>query len=340
MVRTFLLSRVCVALVAALVVTTPSLPTASAPARTASYRAGSSYIDVYRNASGARAYKVFVPSSYRPGRAMPLLVALHGCYMTGFGLNSMEEMSGLSRLAAERGFVVVYPSQSLVAHLQLCWNFDKPEHWQRGSGEPSLIAGITQQVSGRWHLDPRRTYIVGASSGAAMAAIMGVTYPDRYTAIGIGAGCEYGCSEAVQEHPDAISPQWTARLAYRAMGSHARAVPTFIMQGTADPVVPVFAARRLVTHWATIDDLAPDGAVDGDVDDVPERIERIDNPGDHAYTRYLYTARQSHDVLIQLCLVDGLGHAWPGARGGLFGDPAGPDASALLWEFLSAHAMP
>ena len=40
-------------------------------------------------------------------------------------------------------------------------------------------------------------------------------------------------------------------------------------------------------------------------------------------------------VVVSLCLVSGLGHAWSGGAKALpFSDPSGPDASALIWAFV------
>jgi poly(3-hydroxybutyrate) depolymerase len=47
---------------------------------------------------------------------------------------------------------------------------------------------------------------------------------------------------------------------------------------------------------------------------------------------------RADDVVIASDLVDGMGHGWPGGAPGLVSaDPAGPDASELLWAFFVAH---
>ena len=310
------------------------VPAAAAPS-VAPDRSG-----VFTNGAGSLAYQVHLPPSYRPGVAIPLLVAVHGCFMTGSGLNSMEDTSRLSDVADEHGFVVVYPSQSVLRNLQLCWNFDRAEHQVRDSGEPSLIAGMTRAVLDEYGLDPGRTYVAGASSGAAMAVVMGVTYPDLYAAIGVAAGCEYACDPAIRDDPTVTSPTETAERAYREMGPRARPVPAFVLQGTADTTVPPFVADRLVTHLAHLDDLAIDGLADGDVPAVPASVEQVSRPGEYPYTRSAYRARDSDTVLIETYVIDGLGHRWPGGGRGLFADPSGPNAADLLWQFLSTHSKP
>jgi len=103
-----------------------------------------------------------------------------------------------------------------------------------------------------------------------MAVVLGVTYPDVYAAIGSAAGGEYAADRVVLGGRDRVSPVDTAELAHAEMGPRARQVPTFIMQGDADTTVEPVFADRLVTHWAAIDDLARDGVLDGDVDDVAD----------------------------------------------------------------------
>jgi poly(3-hydroxybutyrate) depolymerase len=59
--------------------------------------------------------------------------------------------------------------------------------------------------------------------------------------------------------------------------------------------------------------------------------------GRHGYTRTALFTPQG-DSVIESYLVDEMGHAYPGPAGeGLFTDQAGPDASAIAWDFAKRH---
>lgn len=290
---------------------------------------GKYFYGAYANIAGVRDYHGYVPSTYRPGTPMPLLVALHGCTENSFGF---DLLTGFSALAEERGFIVVFPDQSTFANPTQCWNWPLPGDQHRGIGEPSLIAGITQKVRDQYTVDAERVFVTGISAGAVMSGIMGATYPDVFAAVAMGAGCEYQCDVLGGRDPD---DQGLA--AYREMGSRARSTPVLVFQGTADPVVPPRTAGRVIAQWAQTDDLAIDGRDDGDVDAVAESVVRGQVPGGRTYTHSVYGGAGSGSVL-ELYMIDGAGHSYPGGCScSLYGDPSGPDASGITWDFFLAH---
>ena len=94
-------------------------------------------------------------------------------------------------LADEHGFIVVYPEQAVQANASKCWNWFKPQDQRRGAGEPALIADIVREVAREHCADPRRVYVAGLSAGAAMAVVLGETYPELFAGVGAHSGLPY-----------------------------------------------------------------------------------------------------------------------------------------------------
>ena len=303
----------------------------------------------YTNDAGTRRYMLYVPSKVAQP-ATPLVVYLHGCNQTAA---DAAVGTRFNDLAEAEGFVVVYPEQDRAANGAGCWNWFLPEHQQRGSGEASIIAGITQAVADEYRIDPGHVFVFGASAGGVMAGNMGATYPDLYAAIGVLAGCAYAsCSDVSGE------------LAYRAMGEHARPVPTIVFQGTADTLVVYPLGRTVLNQWLGTNDLADDGSRNGSVAQTPSEIEnrsfdqqpqpgtgdpcvrpnRFPCPGGIVgFGEYPHTIERYHDAdgdtLVEFWSIHGLEHAYPGGDpNGTFTDPLGPNVTRASYEFFMAHA--
>ena len=165
-----------------------------------------------------------------------------------------------------------------------------------------------------------------------MAAVMGATYPDRYAAIGIGSGIQYGGSN--------LDPTQAGQAAYQAMGSHARPMPTLIFHGGQDQIVPVANADKLVRQWQTTADLADDGALNASVPAAPVRTLGELSAGGRSFTVNRYNDAQGQEF-VQYWLVPDMGHAWSGGCScTAYSDPAGPDETAAMYDFFTSHPMP
>ena len=87
---------------------------------------------------------------------------------------------------------MLYPQQGANANASKCWNWFQVKDQVRDSGEPSLIAGMVRAVAARHGVDHRRIFVAGISAGAAMAVILGETYPDLFAGVGAHSGLPHG----------------------------------------------------------------------------------------------------------------------------------------------------
>ncbi|TWJ25182.1 poly(hydroxyalkanoate) depolymerase family esterase [Micromonospora endolithica] len=295
---------------------------------------------IYEGDAGSQRYQVHLPPQHKGTARLPVIMAIHGCGMTGYGWNSMKSTTQFNRLADQKGFIVIYPTQLISRNPIACWNSADPRHQHRHTGEPALLAGVARQVVDKYHADPARVHVAGASSGAGTAVILAATHPDVFATVTSVAGGEYGLNQVDPDDPDSTSPLDTARQAWAQMGDRARRVPLLVIQGERDKVVPPLVATRLVEHWTALGDLVDDGLPNDSLDLTEETVSVPAAAGRHGYTHTTVSARDGSSI-VEAYRVQDMGHVWPGPDGdGRYTDHAGPDVSTIVWEFAARHPMP
>ena len=290
-----------------------------------SVRAGGQFIDgTYTNMAGTRTYKLYIPSGYT-GQTLPLLIMLHGCTQTSVDFAAGTRMN----VFAERElFLVAYPEQANSANGSKCWNWFQSADQQRGTGEPSLIAGMTQQIMSKYHIDTSRVYIAGLSAGGAMATIMAATYPDLYAAVGVHSGLPYG---AAHDLPSAFMAMKQGAPQHEQGPSVI--IPLIMFHGDRDTTVAPVNADHMLDQWLQAAGDRP-GWARRQALDVKEEQGRV--AGKHPYTRFIY--QDASRAIVEKWIIHQAGHAWSGgSSSGSFTDPKGPDASAEMVRFFSEH---
>jgi poly(hydroxyalkanoate) depolymerase family esterase len=283
------------------------------------------------NQAGTRAYKLYVPA--RPSDSpMPMVVMLHGCTQSADDFAAGTQMN---RLADEHGFLVVYPEQAANANVSKCWNWFKEQDQVRDSGEPSLIAGIVRDVAARHGADPRRIFVAGLSAGAAMAVVLGETYPELFAGVGAHSGLPYGSAHDI---PSAMAAMKGGRSGMVHLQSPASAAPTPRRRAAQAVPIIVFHGDRdhtvRQTNGAEIIQQARDAhaAEAGTV--LQTRMERGTAPGGRSYSRTVH-ADASGQPRMESWTLHGAGHAWSGGdERGSYTDGTGPDASAEMVRFF------
>lgn len=298
---------------------TPTPPTPVPPqTSTDTHSKGRFIAGSYTNAAGARAYKLYIPSGYH-GQALPLVVMLHGCTQTP---DDFAVGTRMNAFAEQRQFLVVYPAQTARANGSKCWNWFKATEQQHGHGEPSIIAGITEQIISGYHCDHRRVYIAGFSAGGAMALIMTMTYPDLYAAGGVHSGLAYGAAH------DLASALAAMQCGSAGAPANRRGVPLIVFHGDQDTTVHQCNGAHVIAQ-------ALHGRADGSRPTM--QVQRGQAPDGHAYTRSTYHAANGQTMLEQW-LIHGAGHAWSGgSSNGSFTDARGPDATQEMLRFFNEH---
>jgi len=294
--------------------------------------------------SGTRNYQLWVPSGYQnrdKRKPLPLVMMLHSCMQKP---EDLAAISAMNEVADKNNFLVVYPEQTKEANSLRCWNWFDTKHQARDSGEPSLLAAIVQKVDSTHKIDGRRVYVAGISAGAAMAVVMGATYPDLFSGVGVMAGLAFKAGTTVESGLAAMKqggpePKQQGLLAFKATGNKTsgksiRRMPVIVFHGDADPYLSPINADQVIAQWAKTNDYFDDGNDNDSVKSEP--VETIEGsvPAGHSYTRYVYNDRSGR-LLMEKWIVKGLGHGWSGSHAAVsFADPKGPNASAEMWRFF------
>ena len=278
-------------------------------------RAGQFIAGSYAHPQGTRPYKLYIPTGYAAGKALPLVVMLHGCTQNP---DDFAAGTRMNTIAEERQCFVLYPAQTKSANGSRCWNWFKRAHQRRDRGEPAILAGMTQEVVKRHGIDAGKVYVAGLSAGGAMAAVMGAAYPDIYAAIGVHSGLPVGSAHDVQS---AFAAMRGAQSSSGAAGG--RVVPAIVFHGDHDATVHPRNGQQVASQCADRHDETLDVVV-----------QRGQVPGGYAYTCSVHKDAAGRTVL-EHWEVHGAGHAWfGGSPRGSYTDPNGPEAAREMMRFF------
>jgi polyhydroxybutyrate depolymerase len=240
------------------------------------------------------------PAGARPGRTPLLVVVLPG------GHGDPDDVLGVTRAAARRGFAVLYPTR----RRGFFWTLNRAQ----GTSDVRRVGALLDRVLATGCLDPERVSIAGVSNGAGFATRMSCEQPARFAAVvAIAAG-------------------------YRALDPcPARARASFLaIHGSADAVVPydgkppdrAGSVPRYVARRARYDGCAA--------------TPRTTHPRAHV-THIVY--RGCDDGLrAEILRLAGTTHGWPGAPAAAAAirgrNPSGVSATAELLRFVAGARRP
>lgn len=229
-----------------------------------------------------------------------LVVVLHGCLQTAI---QYDRGSGWSRMAREKGFVLLYPEQTKQNNHNLCFNWFRPSVVARDRGELMSIRQMIDHSAERHGIASDRIFIQGLSAGGAMANALLVTYPHLFAAGQVIGGLPFGAARdamsalSVMKSGVRRTRQEWGDLARSAAGEGPVAArpAVSIWQGRADRVVSMANAEALLTQWLDLYGLDTD---DGQRERRPE--------GEAIVWR-----DEGGKILIEYKIIDALDHGLP-----------------------------
>ena len=268
--------------------------------------------------TGPRRYRLFKPVGVRRNEQLPLLVMLHGC---GQDAQAFSTISRMNRIAERERFLVLYPEQDRMANIQGCWNWYDTRSG-RAQAEADSIAATLNQICSTQPVDPKRIALAGLSAGAGMAALLAMRHSQRFRAVAMHSGIVPGVAHSSASALSAMAGHRIKAAAATPLASGTHLPALLVIQGTTDHIVAPSNGSEAARVWAQTE-----GAQPG----VPRTVQR-----GARYTMNVTDYRTKEKLIATLCEVIGLGHAWSGgAAGQSYSDPKGPDASRMIWTFMS-----
>jgi polyhydroxybutyrate depolymerase len=258
-----------------------------------------------------REYFLFVPRAAK-GEPSPVVFGLHGAGSSS-GL-AQHWKSDYTALAEKEGFVVVYPSGVRG------WNFDPggpsgPRGAVSTTDDVGFFAAMFDRLIADGIADPKRIYVTGGSGGGFMTWSLMHHLGDRIAATGI----------VVAALPRAHT-RWPPMP---------RPIPTLLMLGTIDPLIPWEGIERGHSAADTVRILCERNGCQGEpeVATLPDR-----DPGDGVIVETAtWTDAKAPVVLYRM---NGHGHGWPMTEDVRSG-PKTKDFVPIeaLWAFLREHTL-
>ena len=134
---------------------------------------------------------IYTPSTAMPDGKHPLLIVLHGCDQTH---DQIKNFGNLTPTAEANGAVVAIPSVGNEVFGPGCWDYNLAQDDKQHMSEIVVLANTLKSRTSL-NINRDHVYIVGLSSGAAMALVIGckeATYTDALAVILLdGTGTVY-----------------------------------------------------------------------------------------------------------------------------------------------------
>lgn len=255
-----------------------------------------------------REYILYVPASYDPTAAVPLVLNFHG-----YGSNATEQLiyGNFRSIADTANFLVVHPLGTE--------DNNGTTHWNVGWGASTVddvgfTNALLDTLSVEYNINQNRIYSTGMSNGGFMSYELACELSERIAAIASVTG--------------------TMNLGRFATCNPTHPMPVMEIHGTADAVVPyqganwIEGSEDVVAFWADFNNTEADPVIlpvpNTNVSDGSTAEQWVYQNGDNGTSVELFK------------IIDGA-HTWPGSPIPFPGTNYDISASQEIWRFFSQY---
>ena len=222
----------------------------------------------------------------------------------------------MNAIAVKARALVLYPEQDVRCNPQGCWNWYDTKNGQANAEANTLLAAINQ-VALLYPVDRKAIAVAGFSAGAGMAALLAARFSERFCAVAMHSGVPPGSAGSAAS---AVSAMVGRQRSKSLIGLRTRP-PLLVIHGGKDRVVAFKNAQNAAELWA--------GSLSASAG-KPRTLQR-----GKRYASTVTDYRVRGRTVVSLHAINKLGHSWSGGDDKQrFSDPAGPDASLLIWRFV------
>jgi len=255
-----------------------------------------------------RTYSFYVPASYTPGQALPLVIGLHGLSSSG---SNFAQHRDFRPVADTANFIMAHPDGSMLFGVRY-WNYgitgSSPD-------DVGFIEALIDTISAHYTIDPNRVYSVGMSNGSFLSYYLACR-SDRFAAVAgvTGSMSTDMYNSCVPAHP----------------------TPVIHVHGTDDPTNPyngtgsMTAIEDMVMFWVNQNNCNPTPQITS--------VPNINTADGATAEHYVYTGgTDGHSV--EFFKVIGGEHTWPGSPMPGSSDVTCMDFDARveIWRFFSQY---
>lgn len=270
-----------------------------------------------------RTFLLHIPKGYSDSKEYPLVMLFHGGGGSGTKVGNQTDFD---EKADKEGFILVAPDG--VKHN---WNDGRgtTDAEKLGVEDIKFLRALVNNLQGKLLIDSNKIYATGVSNGGIFSHRLACDMADVFAATGPAIG--------------SIPSNYISKC------SPAKPISIVVIQGTADPFIPidggdtkhktlgigdgglVESADNAMKFWAS---------KNGCTKTEKEKLPIIVNDGTSVEKITNTNCKENTEVVYYI--VNGMGHGWPPKGGEARERISGPntgniDATEIFWEFFKSH---